>query len=100
MNRNGKQHRFVVACVRAGLEAFVLMAAVAHAYGQTAYRFKEIDYPGSSGTYAYGITNKGEVVGSYTGAGCNQAECGFTYLKGTFTSFECVLETADRALRY
>ena len=91
MNRNSKQHGFVVARVPAGLEAFVLMAAVAHAYGQTAYRFKEIAYPGSSATYAYGVNDKGGVVGYYTGAGCSQAACGFTYLKGTYTGFECVL---------
>ena len=35
MNRNRIQHKFVVARERAGLEAFALMAAVAHACGQT-----------------------------------------------------------------
>ncbi len=97
MNYNRKQHRSVGARVRAGLAAFALMAAVAHAYGQTSdYRFKEIDYPGSLGTYAYGINDKGEVVGWYTGAGCTQSACAFTYLKGTYTSFECVLENATQ----
>ena len=55
---------------------------------------KPIDFPGASGTFAYAINNKGEVVGYYTGGGCSQAACGFTEVKGKFTSFECVLENA------
>jgi uncharacterized membrane protein len=49
-----------------------------------------IDFPEASQTYAFGINNAGEIVGFYAGAQCSQEDCGFTYLKGKFTSFECL----------
>jgi hypothetical protein len=59
-----------------------------------AYTYKEINFPKSTDTYAYAINNSGEVVGYYTGAGCSQSSCGFTYSNGKYTSIECALEDA------
>jgi hypothetical protein len=60
----------------------------------TTYTYLTVNYPGASDTLAYAINNKNEVVGYYTGDGCSQTSCGFTYLNGTFTSVECALENA------
>jgi hypothetical protein len=58
------------------------------------YSFRPINFPGATGTFAYAINNRGEVVGFYTGGACCQASYGFTDLKGKFKSIECVLENA------
>jgi uncharacterized membrane protein len=58
------------------------------------YGFKAINFPGATGTDAYAINSNGKVVGFYTGAGCSQSSCGFTELKGKFTTIECSLENA------
>jgi len=48
----------------------------------------QIQYPGAGiyGTEAEGISNAGEIVGTYWDA--NNAEHGFTYLNGVWTSFD------------
>jgi hypothetical protein len=58
------------------------------------FNYKAINFPGATATLAYGINNSNEVVGYYTGAGCSQTSCGFSLLKGTFTTIECALENA------
>jgi len=60
----------------------------------TTYTYLTVNYPGASDTLAYAINDKNEVVGYYTGDGCSQTSCGFTYLNGTFTNVECALEGA------
>jgi hypothetical protein len=60
----------------------------------TTYTYLTVNYPGASDTLAYAINDKDEVVGYYTGDGCSQTSCGFTYLNGTFTNVECALENA------
>ncbi len=58
--------------------------------------FKTVDVPNATATYVYGINNKNEVVGTYSGGDCsqisNQAACGFTYANGVFTTVACELE--------
>ncbi len=58
------------------------------------FNYKAVNYPGASATLAYAINNSSEIVGYYTGAGCSQTSCGFSLLKGTFTTIECALENA------
>jgi hypothetical protein len=56
------------------------------------YNYKEINYPGAADTFVYAINDHGEIVGYYTGGGCSQPACGFSDLKGTFTTIQCALE--------
>ena len=48
--------------------AMVLGAGVANA---THYAYTPINYPGATGTYAYGINNSGQIVGAYSDASGN-----------------------------
>jgi hypothetical protein len=58
----------------------------------TGYKWTAINFPGASATFAYAINDGGEIVGYYTGGGCSQSSCGFTLVKGTYTTVECALE--------
>ena len=82
---------------RLSVAAFAFVAAAASACAQTDYAFKPTNFPVASATFTYASNDYGEVVGFYTGGGCAQSSCAFTYSKGTYTSFECVLENATDA---
>ena len=82
---------------RFSFAAFAFVAAAVSACAQTDYAFKPINFPGATATFAYALNDSGEAVGFYTGGGCAQTSCAFTYSKGTYTSFECVLENATEA---
>jgi len=49
-------------------------------------RFTQIDYPGASGTWAWGINSRGDVAGYYTGA--DNASHGFLLNAGHFTAID------------
>ena len=83
----------------AALQTVAVASEVFAAAGQagsrpTTYSFKQIDYPGATGTYVYAVNDQDEVVGYYTGAACSQTSCGFTERNGKFSSIECALENA------
>lgn len=114
---NATQRSLASSVARAGLLALAAMLALACAQAQTSdhstpvaeqftigqdqaqttslsYSFKRVDFPGAASTFVYAINNQGQIVGSYTGDGCYQSSCGFTDVKGKFTSIECVLQNA------
>jgi len=62
----------------------------------TTYTYQPINYTDASPTFAYGISNSGEVVGFYENGGCTQEKgCGFTLIK-TYASVECALENGTQ----
>ncbi|MCA1685451.1 MAG: hypothetical protein LC745_05600, partial [Planctomycetia bacterium] len=51
--------------------------------------FTTFSAPGASGTFASGVNNAGEVVGTYqVGAGASAVTHGFTYQNGAFTTID------------
>jgi probable HAF family extracellular repeat protein len=72
-----------------GLVALVGSTALAQTNAQTSqppYQFKSIDFPGAASTQAFGINERGEVVGAYTDTGGNSH--GFQLSDGRFRSID------------
>jgi probable HAF family extracellular repeat protein len=70
-------HRSLLSAV---LSLSVLLSTLVAAQ-DASYTFTPIDVPGASATLAYGINNKGQIVGNYVQAGQYH---GFLYSAGTF----------------
>src|SRR5882724_1776035 len=76
-------HRSLLSAV---LSLSVLLSTLVAAQ-DASYTFTPIDVPGASATLAYGINNKGQIVGYYSLPGQN-AWHGFLYAAGAFTSLD------------
>ena len=59
-----------------------------HGWLKVQGHFTVLDYPGSTGTQALGLNNKGLVVGSWTDTSGNSHGFVYTVASGTFTSVD------------
>lgn len=71
-------YRYVLALV-----AILTLGGATAAHSDT-FPYQTLDYPGSTSSYAYGINNSGEIVGSYDGTE-NSSARGYVYSNGTYT---------------
>jgi uncharacterized membrane protein len=65
------------------LVAIIMLAGATAAHSDT-FPYETLDYPGSTSTYAYGINNSGQIVGSYNGTE-NLTARGYVYSNGIYT---------------
>jgi probable HAF family extracellular repeat protein len=78
-------HRSLLSAV---LSLTVLLGTLVAAQ-DASYTFTPIDVPGASATLAYGVNNKGQIVGYYSLPG-QYAWHGFLYTPGVFTPFNLI----------
>jgi hypothetical protein len=72
-----------------------LAASMAATWGQLTYAFTTISFPGSKATMALGLTDAGEVVGTYQDSA--GAYHGFTDIGGTFATLDAPSSASTQA---